>query len=126
MIRRVSIKTIGDNASIAITDHGKRRVTLPNSSTSGPLQRADNGPLFSADDLGCETTSLRVSQFCALLLRWQAKPVHYVADKTHERASAPPTCSRPTRSISALARSYFSPPAQTRAHATDGDSPRPL
>jgi len=31
---------------------------VPNSSTSGPLQRADNGPLFSADDLGCETTSL--------------------------------------------------------------------
>src|SRR5262245_48415292 len=54
MIRRVWIKTIGDNASIAITDHGKRRGTLPNSSTGAPprpLQRADNGPL------------------CALLLR---------------------------------------------------------
>ena len=54
MIRRVWIKTIGDNASIAITDHGKRRVTLPNSSTGAPprpLQRADNGPLFPADDL---------------------------------------------------------------------------
>src|SRR6516164_3862167 len=73
MIRRVWIKTIGDNASIAITDHGKRRVTLPNSSTSAaprPLRRAENGPLFPADDLGCETTSLRVSQFCALLRRF--------------------------------------------------------
>jgi len=68
----VWIKTIGDNASIAITDHGKRRVTLPNSSTSAPprpLRSADGGPRFPADDLGCETTSPRVSQFCARLLR---------------------------------------------------------
>src|SRR6516225_11166261 len=33
------------------------------------LRSADGGPLFPADDLGCETTSPRVSQFCALLLR---------------------------------------------------------
>ena len=52
MIQRVWTKSIGDNASIAITDHGKRRVTLPNSSASTPprpLQRADNGPFFPAD-----------------------------------------------------------------------------
>jgi hypothetical protein len=33
------------------------------------LRSADGRPLFPADDLGCETTSPRVSQFCALLLR---------------------------------------------------------
>ena len=36
MTRRVWIKTIGDDASIAITDHGKRRVTLLNFSASAP------------------------------------------------------------------------------------------
>jgi hypothetical protein len=59
-------------SSIAITDHGKRRVTPLNSSTSAPprpLQSADGGPLFPADDLGCETMSPHVSHFCALLLR---------------------------------------------------------
>src|SRR6516225_7084989 len=75
MIRRVWIKTNGDNASTAITDHGKRRVTLLNSSASAPprpLRSADGGPLFPADwDAG--QTSPRVSKFCALLLRrWQA------------------------------------------------------
>src|SRR6516162_11815107 len=75
MIRRVWIKTIGDNASTAITDHGKPRVTLLNSSASAPprpLRSADGGPLFPADwDAG--QTSPRVSKFCALLLhRWQA------------------------------------------------------
>src|SRR5215471_14497429 len=58
MIRRVWIKTIGDNASITITDHGKRRVTLPNCSASAPprpLRSADGGLLLPADDLGCET-----------------------------------------------------------------------
>jgi hypothetical protein len=58
MTRQVWIKTIGDNASIAITDHGKRRVTLPNSSTSAPprpLRNADGGLLLPADDLGSET-----------------------------------------------------------------------
>src|SRR6516164_3342392 len=33
MIRRVWIKSIGENASIAITGRGKRRVTLPNCAT---------------------------------------------------------------------------------------------
>ena len=65
MIQRVWIRTIGDNASMAITDHGKRRVTLPNCSVS-----ARPRPLRSAD--GPQTTwnaTARVSQFCALLLR---------------------------------------------------------
>ena len=56
------------NASTAITDHGKRRVTLPNCSASAPprpLRSADGGPLFPADDSGCETTSSRVREFSA-------------------------------------------------------------
>src|SRR6266403_1745012 len=42
-IQRVWITTIGDNASSAIIDRGKRRVTLPNSSASAPTR-----PLRSA------------------------------------------------------------------------------
>jgi hypothetical protein len=47
MIRRVWIKTIGDNASSAIIDRGRRLVTLPNSSASAPprpLRSANGGP----------------------------------------------------------------------------------
>ena len=67
-------KDIGDNASIAITDLGKRRVTLPNSSTSAPprpLRSADGGPLFPTDDLGCETTVAA----CEPILRALAPPL---------------------------------------------------
>src|SRR5215469_2483790 len=38
MIRRVWTKTIGKNASIAITARGKRRVTLPNCSACARLR----------------------------------------------------------------------------------------
>ena len=53
MIRRVWIKTIGDNASSAIIARGKRRVTLPNSSASAPprpLRTANGGLLRVLDD----------------------------------------------------------------------------
>jgi hypothetical protein len=45
IIRRVWIKTIGENASIAITNRGKRRVTLPNCSACARqrlLRRAEH------------------------------------------------------------------------------------
>src|SRR5215469_6791337 len=54
MIRRVWIKTIGENASIAITDRGKRRVTLPNCSACARprlLRRAEEEKLGATERL---------------------------------------------------------------------------